>query len=195
MDIIYFALSTLSSVVSVYMLICLVRVFITWVPSLAYSTIGKLLSQIADPWLNIFRKLNPLRRQGVDISPIFAFAVLMLISNILNQIATTRSFSIGIIIGITISMAWSVLSSLLTFFNILVLIRLIANLLNKNQGQIWQNIDLLLAPVIQKIVPLFTKNRFIKMKYSLMLLLAIGLVIQYGLGYVISMLSLMLYGA
>ncbi len=195
MDIIYFALSTLSSVVSVYMLICLVRVFITWVPSLAYSTIGKLLSQIADPWLNIFRKLNPLRRQGVDISPIFAFAVLMLISNILNQIATTRSFSIGIIIGITISMAWSVLSSLLTFFNILVLIRLIANLLNKNQGQIWQNIDLLLAPVIQKIVPLFTKNRFIQMKYSLMILLAIGLVIQYGLGYVISMLSLMLYGA
>ncbi len=189
MDIIFLAFSTLSSLISVYMLVCLVRVFITWVPSLAYSTFGRLLSQIADPWLNIFRKFNPLRRFNVDISPIFAFAVLMLVSNILNQIAVSRHFSIGIIFAITISMAWSVVSSLFTFFNIIVLIRLVACLFNKNEGQIWQSIDHLLHPVIQKVIPLFTKNRFLQMKYSLLILLAIGFLLQYGIGFAVSMLS------
>ncbi len=192
MDIVFFALKTLSSLISVYMLVCLARVFITWVPSLAYSSFGRLLAQIADPWLNIFKKFNPLRRFGVDISPIFAFAVLMLASNILNQIASSRHFSIGTIIGIIISMAWSVLSSLLTFFNIIVLVRLIATLLNKNQGQIWQSIDQLLQPVINKVIPLFTKNRFLQHKYSLMILLALGVIAQYGLGYAIAILSTVL---
>ncbi len=189
MDFIFLAMSTLSSLISVYMLVCLVRVFITWVPSLAYSSFGRLLSQIADPWLNIFRKFNPLRRYGVDISPIFAFAVLMLISSVLNQIAVTRHFSLLAIIAIIVSMAWSVVSSLLTFFNIIVLVRLIATFLNKNQGQIWQSIDQLVYPVIQKVIPLFTKNRFLQPKYSLMILLAVGAILQYGIGFAVSMLS------
>ncbi len=189
MDIVFLALSTLSSLISVYMLVCLVRVFITWVPSLAYSAFGRILSQIADPWLNIFRKWNPLRRYGVDISPIFAFAALMLISSIFEQIAYSRTFSVGIILAIIVSMAWSVVSSLLTFFNLIVLVRLIATFFNKNQGQIWQSIDQLLQPVIKKVIPFFTKNRFIQLKYSLMILLAIGVAAQYGIGFAVSMLS------
>ncbi len=189
MDIIFLALSTISSLISLYMLVCLVRVFLTWVPSLAYSSFGRLLSQIADPWLNLFRRFNPLKRYGVDISPIFAFAVLMLVANILNQIANSRHFSITSILGFTISMVWSVVSSLLTFFNIIVLVRLVANLLNKNQGQIWQSIDQLLNPAIQKVTSLVTKNRFTQMKFSLMILLAFGIIIQYGFGYAISLLT------
>ncbi len=189
MDIIFLALSTLSSLIQVYMLVCLVRVFITWVPSLAYSSFGRLLSQIADPWLNIFRKFNPFKRQGIDISPIFAFAVLMLLSNVFTHIASSKNFSLTIIIAITISLVWSVISSLFTFFNIIVLVRLIATLLNKNQGQIWQSIDQLLHPVIQKVIPIFTKNRFLQLKYSLMILLAIGLVAQYGIGFAVSLLT------
>ncbi len=189
MDIVFFALSTISSVVSVYMLVCLARVFITWVPSLAYSTVGRLLAQIADPWLNMFKRFNPLKRYGVDISPIFAFAVLMLISNVFDQIARSQEFSLSIILLITISMVWSVVSSLLTFFNIIVLVRLVANLFNKNEGQIWKSIDHLLYPVIQKVIPLFTKNRFLQMKYSLIILLVLGVVAQYGIGFLISMLT------
>ncbi len=173
------------------MLVCLVRVFITWVPSLAYSSLGRILAQIADPWLNLFRRFNPLRRYGVDISPIFAFATLMLISNIADQIAQSRTFSLGVSLLIIVSMAWSIVSSLLTFFNILVLVRLIATLLNKNQGQIWQSIDHLLHPVIKRVIPFFTKNRFLQMKYSLMILLAIGVILQYGLGFVIASLTML----
>ncbi len=192
MDLLYLLFSSVASLLTLYMFLCLIRVFLTWVPSLAYSAFGRLLAQITDPWLNIFRKYNPMKRYGVDISPVFAFAVLMIVSNILQQISSSRTFSIGIILSIIINIAWSVISSLLTFFNVIVAIRLVASLLNKNQGQIWQSIDHLLSPIIRKLSSIIAKNRFLKQQHALLLLLITGIALQYGVGFLITYLSFFL---
>ena len=188
MDILFYILSALSTLISLYMVVCLIRVFLSWVPSLAYSAFGRVISQMTDPYLNLFRKFNPTGRFGIDISPIFAFAVLMLAENILNTIVVTGTLNIAYLLVQIINLIWSIASSLLTFFIIIILVRLIAMLLNKNSGQIWQAIDQLLYPIIQKVIPLFTKNRFLQPKIQLIILLVVGIVIKIGIDLLIGML-------
>ena len=118
MYIIFSLLAALASAVSLYSLLCIVRVFFTWVPDLNYSPFGKLLARICDPWLNAFRKFNFTRNSPVDISPVISVGVLIMISSIFKQIAHSRSFSPLVIVAVIVQMAWSVVSSLLTFFNI-----------------------------------------------------------------------------
>ena len=180
----HFIFHTLSTLVSLYLLVCFVRVILSWVPGLAYSPFGRVVSQITDPYLQLFRKFNPTARYGVDISPIFAFAALMILENILKSIAIYKVFSIGLIIVQVVNIAGSIITSILTFLNIIVLIRLIAMLLNKNSGQIWQAIDQLLYPITQKVTPIFTKNRFLQPKFQLLLLLVCGILIKIAITFI-----------
>lgn len=186
MDILFYILKTLSTFLTLYSLVCLVRVFLTWVPNLAYSPFGRFLAHISDPYLNLFRKLNPTAKFGIDISPIFAFALLMLLTNVLDTIAYTRTFSVGIIIAQIISLAWSVVSSIITIINIVVLVRLIAMLLKKNSGQIWVAIDQMLFPLTTKINSIFAKNKYMKPTTLLLILLIIGLAIKFGMEFLIA---------
>lgn len=187
MDFLFFIVGSLGSLISLYSLICLVRIFITWVPSIAHSTFGRLLAQICDPWLGLFRKFNITKRMGIDVSPIIAIGVLALVSSVFSEIARVQSFSPGIILAMTLGMIWSIVSSLLTFFNIIVIVRLIAELFKKNTGLVWQNIDRLLSPIMQKVVGIFSKNRFLQYKISLAILLACGLATQLLLRYIIGL--------
>ncbi len=174
--------------VSLYMLVCIVRVFLSWIPGLAYSPFGRVISNLADPYLRIFRKLNPTARLGVDISPIIALAVLLLVENILSTIVMTGSFSITLILAQIINAAWTVVSSFLTFFIIIILIRFVAMLFNKNNGQIWQSIDQLLYPINQKIIPIFSKNKFLQPKYQLLILLVLAILVKLAIGFIIGVL-------
>ncbi len=186
MDILFFILKTVSTCLTLYSVVCLVRVFLTWIPNLAYSPFGRFLAQITDPYLNLFRKLNPTGKFGVDISPIFAFAALMLATNILETIAITRTFSITMLIAQIISLTWSIASSLLTIINIVVLIRLIAMMFNKNSGQIWIAIDQMLYPLTKRINAIFSKNKIMQPKIQLLILLVIGLLIKFGMDFLIA---------
>lgn len=169
-----------------YSLLCVIRVFFTWLPDLNYSPFGRLLARICDPWLNMFRKFNFLKNSPFDLSPVISVGVLIMISSILKQIAFYRSFSLGIIVSVILQMLWSIISSLLTFFNILLAVRLIAELLNKTQNRIWYTVDQVLNPIIYKIPAFFSRRRFIQPKYALLITLGCGLIVQFGLGILIS---------
>ena len=59
---------------------------------------GKILAEICDPYLNLFKKIRILRAGPFDFTPILAIGVLVIISSILQGIVSTRRFSVGIII-------------------------------------------------------------------------------------------------
>lgn len=193
MYIIFSMISALASAVSLYSLLCIVRVFFTWVPDLNYSPFGKLLARICDPWLNTFRKFNFTRNSPVDISPVISVGVLIIISSIFKQIARSRSFSPLVILAVIVQMVWSVVSSLLTFFNILLLVRLIAELLDRTQSRIWYSVDQVLNPIIYKIPAFFVRGRFIRPKTAMLITLACGAAVQIGLGLLVkSVLAILL---
>jgi len=74
----YFRLETLYSFIGIYLAILFVRVLLTWFPSVNWSSQPfAFLSQITDPYLNLFRSIIP-PMGGMDFSPMLAFLVLSL---------------------------------------------------------------------------------------------------------------------
>ena len=68
--------SVLSQTLSIYSILLLVRVLLTWFPSIDWSNgILSALCSITDPYLNIFRGVIP-PIGGFDISSILAFLLL-----------------------------------------------------------------------------------------------------------------------
>jgi YggT family protein len=68
MNVLAFLLQVLAQTLSIYLLVLLVRVLLSWFPNLDWSNpVLSSVSAITDPYLNAFRGLIP--PMGVSISP------------------------------------------------------------------------------------------------------------------------------
>ena len=79
-------ISTLSLV---YLVLIFIRILMSWIPRMPYnrylSAILKFVSDVTDPYLNLFRRILPpvrLGGAGLDLSPIVATFVLIIVSQI-----------------------------------------------------------------------------------------------------------------
>jgi len=84
MDIVVFVLQVLAQTLSIYTLVLLVRVLLSWFPNLDWSNpILSSVSAITDPYLNAFRGLIP-PVGGLDLSSLVAFVALQLAQQLLG---------------------------------------------------------------------------------------------------------------
>ena len=75
----------LAKFLSIYLALLLIRVLLTWLPNLDWSNPAlSALSQITDPYLNLFRSVIP-PVGGIDFSAILAFIVLQVVQSALNS--------------------------------------------------------------------------------------------------------------
>ena len=80
-------ITTLATFVSLYSYLLITRVLLTWFPTIEWSNQPfAALSQISDPYLNLFRSIIP-PLGGMDFSPILAFLALNIVSGILDSLA------------------------------------------------------------------------------------------------------------
>ena len=80
-------ITTLATFVSLYCYLLIIRVLLTWFPSVDWSNQPfAALSQISDPYLNLFRSIIP-SLGGMDFSPILAFLALNIAGGILDSLA------------------------------------------------------------------------------------------------------------
>ena len=78
-------IGVLYQTLSIYSVLLLVRVLLTWFPSIDWSNgILSALCSITDPYLNIFRGVIP-PIGGFDISSILAFLLLNIVQGQLGQ--------------------------------------------------------------------------------------------------------------
>lgn len=83
MEVVVYVLQVLAQTLSIYSLVLLVRVLLSWFPNLDWSNpILSSVSAITDPYLNAFRGLIP-PLGGLDLSAILAFVLLQLGQNLL----------------------------------------------------------------------------------------------------------------
>jgi YggT family protein len=76
-------LETILSFISIYLALLFIRVLLTWFPNINWSSQPfNALSQITDPYLNVFRSIIP-PLGGMDFSPMLAFLVLSLLQRTL----------------------------------------------------------------------------------------------------------------
>jgi YggT family protein len=84
MDALSFLLQVLAQTLSIYTLVLLVRMLLSWFPNLDWSNpVLSTVSSITDPYLNAFRGLIP-PLGGFDLSAIVAFIALQLVQSLLK---------------------------------------------------------------------------------------------------------------
>ncbi|MBD2441966.1 MAG: YggT family protein [Dolichospermum sp.] len=80
-------ITTLATFVTFYSYLLIIRVLLTWFPTVDWSSQPfAALSQISDPYLNLFRSIIP-PLGGMDFSPILAFLALNIVGDLLNNLA------------------------------------------------------------------------------------------------------------
>jgi YggT family protein len=73
----------------VYMVLIFIRILLTWIPRIPYNValaaVIKFVTDVTDPYLNLFRRFIPPVRLGpgaLDVSPIVAIIVLVIVQRI-----------------------------------------------------------------------------------------------------------------
>ena len=77
----------------VYLVLIFIRIIMSWIPRIPYNrylaAVLKFVSDVTDPYLNLFRRFLPPVRLGpgaLDLSPIVATFVLIILSSIVANI-------------------------------------------------------------------------------------------------------------
>jgi YggT family protein len=72
--------------IQIYTVIIIIRLLLTWFPTVNWSSPPLVvLSQLTDPYLNLFRSLIP-PLGGLDLSPMLAIFLLQIVGNLLLSI-------------------------------------------------------------------------------------------------------------
>lgn len=76
--------TTLANFLSIYLVLLLIRVLLSWFPNVDWSSAPfSILSQLTDPYLNVFRSIIP-PLGGIDLSPILGFFLLQILVGLLG---------------------------------------------------------------------------------------------------------------
>jgi YggT family protein len=138
----------LGAAISIYMMIILIRIVMTWFPGAVYGRTFEILQRITDPYLNLFRGARFLRIGYVDFSPLAAIILLSVLNNIVTTIGYTGAVSLGFVLATAVSAIASAISFFLTLFLILTAVRLLGTFIQSDSlGQFWMTLDRLLEPM------------------------------------------------
>jgi YggT family protein len=83
---IYLLTSTVATFLQIYFVLLIIRILLSWFPQVNwFDPPFSILSQLTDPYLNIFRSFIP-PLGGIDFSPILAILLLQVVADIFAQI-------------------------------------------------------------------------------------------------------------
>jgi len=152
-------LRIVSGVLSSYMLLLFIRIIITWFSGSDFGRPYEILTSITDPYLNYFKQFSFLKFGMMDFSSIAGILLLVIIMNVLNTISRSGSITFGLILAIITGSIWSAVNFLITFFIMLVIIRLITGMLNATrQSSLMTTIETIISPVTNFVYYKIFKN-------------------------------------
>ncbi|MEB3278577.1 MAG: YggT family protein [Lyngbya sp.] len=78
--------NTIAQFLQIYMVLIFIRILLSWFPNVDWSNpFFSVLSQLTDPYLNVFRSIIP-PLGGIDFSAILAIFLLQIVAGILPGI-------------------------------------------------------------------------------------------------------------
>lgn len=173
----------LAAAVSVYMLLIIFRVLLSWFQGRVNGRGVEILTKITDPYLNKFRSISWLRFGMMDFSPVVAIAVLGMVSQIFTSLAVSGTLDPMLIVVYILNTLWSFLAFFINLFIFLMLFRLVTLLFfSKWSHQVLFQIDNLLYKAVARILGFFTSSN-VKFTTGLAISAAILLVLRVGLGF------------
>lgn len=161
-------LRILGALSSFYMVLCSLRVFMTWIPGIHLGRAERILAALVDPFLDIFSRIKLFRTERFDFSPIAALAVLSVLNRVFSALAYSGRISLGFILGLLLGAAWSALSFVLSFLLACALLRIIAFMAGWNTlHPIWLVIDSILNPLLFRINRILYRGRAVQYRQGL----------------------------
>ncbi|QEN06094.1 YggT family protein [Thiospirochaeta perfilievii] len=182
----------ISITLTIYSLLIFIRIIFSWFDlrnsgnGIPQNKITNFLYSITDPYLNWFRRFKFLQIGMMDFSAMLAIFVLYFISNITSRIALTGTISLIYLIKLILVSVWSLVSSLVTIFIIILAIRVIFLQLNK-YSLIFQTMDGYLEPLVRRFKGSIIK-KFTSYKFNLLFFIVSIFIIRYVLGFGINFL-------
>lgn len=180
-----FILRIISAFLSLYSLLCLLRIIITWIPNYSYSKPADILAQICDPYMNLFRGIKWLRFGSFDFSPALALCILGAGSQLFSSLANGGYINLQMILTMILEIFFSILSSLIFFLIILFAIRLILIMINRDSyntsGFMANQIDSSISSIVYRIARTFAMGRRITYKAALIISIIALLFLQFAL--------------
>lgn len=180
-----FILRIISAFLSLYSLLCLLRIIITWIPNYSYSKPADILAQICDPYMNLFRGIKWLRFGSFDFSPALALCILGAGSQLFSSLANRGYINLQMILAMILGIFFSILSSLIFFLIILFAIRLILIMINRDSynksGFMANQIDSSISSIVYRIARTFAMGRRITYKAALIISIIALLFLQFAL--------------
>jgi len=171
----------LAAATTVYMLLCTLRILLTWVPRDDTGKAGALLARAVDPWLAIFSQVRILHVGRFDFSPIASLALLAVLNQVFATLAFSGAITIGGLIALLVDALWSAVAFVLAFLAIAALARLIAYTARWNSlHPLWMVIDSMLNPVLFRITRLFWRDRIVNYLQGLVTGFAILVLLRIG---------------
>lgn len=184
-------MNIISALLSVYMILIIIRIFLTWFRGNTQSRAVQILTSVVDPYLDIFRKITWLKVGTFDFSPIVAMMVLGLFVQMTSSIAQTGRFTALMLLSYIIYALWSFLSFIMDILVIMMVVRLISTFITKRSHQIWFIIDNILNRVMAKILGIFT-SKPVPFKKALIICGLLLFTVRMGLYYMIAYLMMFL---
>ena len=163
-------LRIIQGIISVYMLLIFIRVLLTWFQGPSLGRPFEILSSITDPYINYFRRLKFARIGNMDFSPIIAVMVLIILLQIISSLYMFGKITLGIVLGIIVMAIWSSISWILSFFIILIVIRLMAQLFRFDAvSPLLRTVDIIIHPLLEFLQTKLLKGRIISFQNGLLI--------------------------
>jgi len=176
---------SLAALVGIYSILILIRVIISWFGNFVSSKPVELLCSVTDPYLDWWRNKFSIRIGFLDFSAVLAIVSLSIIQNILFSLAYFDRITIGYLLSILLMALWSVLSFIIGFCIIIIVLRLIAYLTNRNiYSPFWQIIDSISQPLLYKLNRIFYGKRIGSYLNGIIFSLVLLTVVWIGGGFV-----------
>jgi len=158
----FYLMSVLAGIISVYMILIFIRILLTWFPGVDLGKPYVFLCSVCDPYLNWFRRFRLFPNGPIDFSPLLALALLSLLHSVFVSWVRMGRFSVAIILILLLDALWSIVSWVLGFFIVILILRMIAFLGNSNiYSPFWRFIDFIAQPVMYRISRIFFPNRIV----------------------------------
>jgi YggT family protein len=179
-------MNVLGGITSLYMILISIRIVLTWFTGASYGGAYHLLRGVTDPYLNWFRRFSFLRVANLDLSPIAALAILSVANSIFLTLGRYGRITLGIILSMLCSVIWSAVSFILSFFIIVLVLRLIAYLTNRDVYHgFWRVIDMVSQPIQYRLNRLLFGRRLVWYMTGSLTSLGILLILRVGLDFLV----------
>lgn len=184
----YTVFRTLSVLISIYSLLCFVRIALTWIPA-NYGRAESFLSAVCDPYMNLFRGIRWLRFGGFDFGPALGLCILNAASSLFSMLASGGRITAGLVVVIVLQIIYSIVSSFITFIVVLLGIRCALMYFQRgryNSGSYMLNqIDNAIGPVVYRIARPFSGRRSLTYARALITTIIVLIVIRVLLGAIL----------